>query len=256
MKRFRLKFVLVSAAAVILAVFCCGCGASLHYDMPSGKTLVYDASSMIGVAENGKEVESKASKKEMEVRVRIIDCVGGECMLHISAVPPRGTQDPIFGKLYGVLEMHLDNKGGEKDIAGLGIPLEVRLLLPVLPDFRVRNHRTWTEPFKRELLQKNTALIFTHEYLGKTLVAGRPCFHITGAAPFKFSQKIHNQAQDFTANIDYQYSEDFYLSTDGYPLKMSVVESRRRVISDNYNNEILFDKKDYLNTEITFLRIE
>jgi hypothetical protein len=251
-----IKPFLIFGAALAFAVFCCGCGKSMRYDLPSGKTLVYGMNSISGAEENGQEVASKATKKQIYINVNVLDHVGGYYGIQMTAQPRGVRQNPVFGNSFGSLSMRMDDKGTMSNITGMGIPVELRLIMPILPENRLRNKQKWKEAFKRKILNEKSPLKIERQFMGKALIAGRQCYHIRGTLDYKFKDTLRGANLSADATLGYHYVEDFYLSLEGYPLKMTTKEQRRRTFVNSYNKEVLFDNKDFLNIDVIFLRLE
>jgi hypothetical protein len=265
-----------AAAAVVLAIaglFAGGCGASLSYDLPAGKSLVYGVFSENGLIleQNKKEkvYPSKASKKNIEAVISVMDKNNGIYTLNMKTRIPGRSENPLYGKTIGFIQMHMDSHGRITDSKGMGIPVEIRLLMPALPARRMKKHYKWNETIRRDLLSeyrivKNEyarsyiGVKLTHEYMGKTIVSGRRCYHVRGAAVYKHDETVEKKEVNFSGTFkeEYTYGEDFYLSDDGYPLMMSVNEEKRRFIRDNYTGEVMLNKKEYMRTRIIFMRME
>ncbi|MFA6448942.1 MAG: hypothetical protein WCX65_05735 [bacterium] len=251
------RFALLISAALFVAGTS-GCGSALRYKLPGGKTLVYGMSSVVSWDEDGKEVRAKATKKNMEITADVLDCIAGKCLINLKARLSDGASDPVKGSSLGELEIRIDRSGRIIQGSGMGLPLETRLLFPVLPNTRLKNNQKWSEPFDRKMTQAKKKIRLEHEFLGKTMRGGRQCYHIRGTASFVYSRVLGIKEKNLigTATTNYKYSEDFYLSLDGYPLDMIVKEESRRVFVDNYTGETVITIEDALNTELALLRIE
>lgn len=263
----------VAAAVIGACLFTGGCGKKLRYDLPIGKTLRYGFFSDAGhkYLENGEEkIEPYPFfNKSMEMEMSVVDYGGGVYTLNVTALAPGKKVNPLLGKKLGFVTLHVKPDGQITDMTGMGVPFEMRLMLPQFSGGRVKMKGTWIEPIRSDFLLMNNAkvgggenkpadLTLKHTYLGRTVLSGRRCYHIKGEAEYKKKEEIPNKEQNITGNFDFEYTyrEDFYFSDEGYPLLMKVKENKGLVITDSDTNEIVYYDKEYLNQQVIMLRME
>ncbi len=248
------------AAMFLLSCFCAGCGASLKYKLPPGKTLVYRIYTVAGRDVKDKKPRLKSTGQELEIKAKVLDKIAGKYTIYLTAGMPAGKKNPAaVGEILGSLNIKMDESGRVSESTGMGIPVELRLLFPQLPPGKAGKRDKWTEDFRRDVVPgSRTKLKMTYGYKGRAIVGGRQCVCIHGAAKFKRSnQKVNLQeGLDVKMTIDYKYDQDFCISREGYPLKMGVAESRRIVMRNNLTRETVVDSKDIFFTDLIFTRLE
>ncbi len=230
---------LLFAAAFLLLVFGGGCGRSLEYDFPVHKTLFYAVTRQYGLVKDGK-TEYNPRKINLDVKLLIKQNIGGRYSIKVVAAPSRERAARSLYKNLGENDIRIDNKGNIEEIYGMGIPVELRLVIPELPSGRLSKGDKWKRVISNDYMQKSVDLDLTMEYVGNARVLKRNCAHIHGTAEYNVKDHINNPDRDMYLNLylELHYKEDIYFdSARGYLLKMVTTDTRLRRFTDTYTGK-------------------
>jgi hypothetical protein len=269
-RRFcRLVF---QAAIFPLVIFCCaGCGSSLHYNFPKGKTLVYEESTIDGV-ENLKDIKgvrateksagrflfSEASRKGIELDIKQTTAVSNDICLIVSAHPLSGTRHAIVGADLGSITITASRAGEISNVGGMSALVNERLIFRRLPDRRVRRGAMWNDSVNVNLMRQEQNINMKNTYEGVSRINGRACYHIRGVGEYKREEDFKNAEKNIFArfSMKYRQEEDLYLLPDGYPLKSVIQQIRERSVKHLGTGEILYGEATILKYELNLMGIK
>jgi hypothetical protein len=252
----------VSLAAVLLLAcgLMAGCG-RVGYKLKPGTTLYYEYATNKGFVSDEQMAESPTVRNSTELRLKVLqDMPDIGYGLDVSAHPMKDQGVSPFGSNYGGYSLNMKHNGAMANQGGMGLPpgMDINLLILRMPSGWMRPGKTWKENRNVQIMQESKKADYTWRYMGVETVAGRPCHHFQGTSIVKDNPSIPMPRMQITINLEMKLDikTDYYLSREGYPLKCRSIEKRARRISNAGTGDVLFDKTDFLDSEITFLRIK
>lgn len=246
---------------LILTLFCSGCGSAVHYRLPTGKTLIYEVSSVIeseekDKGENTRLVPTEGTRKTIDLRVKPTNIISGNYSVIVSAQPTGKDRHYAVGRDLGSLNVVLARNGKIVRAYGLGLPVDIRLIFRELPGKKMKRGAGWSEPIKSDVLGEGIGLKLISRYEGWASVNGRSCHHIHSAAKYNYGEKYRYEQMDVKLKINYSREEDFYILPAGYPIRTEVMETKKLVLEHLYTGEKLFEKDENLKTELNLVGME
>jgi len=239
------KILIVSMLLTITVITMSGCGDSLRYKFPVGKTLYYTCSRS-SVTDDGKTVLLNSKKSnEIEFHLTTIKMMDGKYDMEIKSAYPKGKRATTYqqGEDIGGLNFKITQNGTMSNVAGMGVPLDIRLLLPKLPEERLKKGREWENTEKKDTIKRNSAVRVVYKYLGKKLEDGKVCRMITAHSDFKKKANAQSPTgQLYSFTFIYKFDNKICLTSKGYPATSKTNEFRDRTVMDSSGAVVYRDR--------------
>lgn len=226
-------------AALLLALFAGGCGRELRYDLPIQKTLFYEITRQYGYIKEGK-TEYTPQKTNLVLKLRVRQNINDRYSMKVIASPDEEQGERSLNRNLGENELRVDYRGVIEEIYGMGIPIELRLVMPELPANRISRGDTWTRTVTSNYLRNPVDLDLTLKYVDNKRVAKRNCVHLRGNAEYVTEEDIDNPDRNMYLNLYLRmlYEENIYFDAGrGYMLKMEIRETRTRRFTNRQTGE-------------------
>jgi hypothetical protein len=268
----RPGYALFAVALLISAAVFSGCGSTVRYRFPAGKTLVYEVSSVLEQevkVKDGKKqlVPIESTRKSIELRAKATNIVGGfrglgkfsdNYSVAVAAQPTGQDRHYAVGRDLGSITVELSRAGKTVRSYGFGVPVDLRVLFRGLPEGKARRSTKWSEMIQSKTLGEGINLKLNSSYKGWAQVDGRSCHHIQGAVTYIYEKKFKYESEQVNVklNLNYKRDEDFYILGDGYPIKSEILETKKRILTNIFTGENLFGDIEYLKTELSLVGVE